>query len=63
MLVQTLLPGRELTVGVVGTGPKAQVGRDGGSARPAAEPRVRYANKKNYEGRVWYRLVDDEARR
>jgi len=63
VLVQTFLPGRELTVGVVGTGPKARVlGVMEVLLGEHAEPYAySYANKTNYEGRVWYRIVDDEA--
>jgi len=65
VLLETYLPGREFTVGITGTGREAvslgvmevllldQAERAGYS----------YANKKNYEDVVTYRLVEDEAAR
>jgi D-alanine-D-alanine ligase len=61
VLVETFLPGREFTVGIVGTGPHARVlGVLEVCLLAAAEPEVySYGNKAAYEGRVGYRLVDD----
>jgi len=63
VLVEEYLPGREFTVGVVGTGPKARVVgvmevllRD--SAQPGA---YTYSNKADYERVCEYRLVSDQA--
>ncbi len=66
VLVEEYLPGREFTVGMVGTGAKARV--IGvmevlllGNAEPHA---YSFENKDKYEDRVQYRLVDDaEARK
>jgi len=65
-LVETYLPGREFTVGVVGTGREAQaVGVMEVNLVGAAESwGYSYENKEYYEDRVHYQLVDDpEARR
>ncbi len=60
VLVETFLPGREMTVGLWGTGPSAEViGTLEIQLRPSAEPEVySYANKEACEERVEYRLVD-----
>jgi D-alanine-D-alanine ligase len=62
VLVETFLCGQELTVGVVGTGPKARVlGVMEILLREDAEPDVySYANKRDYLTRVSYRLADRE---
>ncbi len=65
VLVETFLPGRELTVGIVGTGDKAHsVGAleviFGEQADPSA---YGYVNKQDWERRMHYRIADDaEAR-
>ena len=66
VLVETFLPGREFTVGILGTGAKARViGTMEIILGQKAEPEVySYLNKELSEDRVAYRLVeDDEARR
>jgi D-alanine-D-alanine ligase len=68
VLVEAYLPGREFTVGIVGTGPKAQaIGTMEVLLRPAAEPSAySYVNKENCEELVDYELVrpedDDQVR-
>jgi D-alanine-D-alanine ligase len=65
VLVETFLPGREFTVGIVGTGPAARAvavmevtfTADAGSAIYG------YATKADYERRVRYELVDDAPAR
>lgn len=62
VLVETFLPGREFTVGIVGTG------RDASAFKPMevflkdnAESGVySYTNKENFEELVYYRLAEDE---
>ncbi len=66
VLVETYLPGREFTVGIVGTGPKARViGVMEVTLLGSAEPEVySYVNKEECESRVRYTLATDaEARR
>jgi D-alanine-D-alanine ligase len=61
VLVETFLPGREFTVGIVGTGREA-VATDAMEVclKAQAEPEVySYANKENCEELVEYRLVYD----
>ncbi len=60
VLVETYLPGREFTVGLVGTGREAQVvGMMEVILQAAAEPGgYSYLNKEHYEGRVSYEPVD-----
>ncbi len=60
VLVEAFLPGREFTVGLLGTGPEAEaVGTIEVHLRPAAETLVySYQNKENCEELVEYRLVD-----
>jgi D-alanine-D-alanine ligase len=62
VLVESFLPGREFTVGVVGTGRHARalavmevVLREGAEAGAYS-----YENKEHYESNVLYRLADDE---
>ncbi len=65
ILVETFLPGREFTVGIVGTGRAARsVGAMEVLLGEKAEAEVySYDNKAHFEDRVSYRLVDDaEAR-
>ncbi len=66
VLVETFLPGREFTVGLVGTGADARsLGVMEVVLLPAADAQVySYRNKEECEELVEYRLVDDgEARR
>lgn len=62
-LVETYLPGREFTVGIVGTGEDAvSVGVTEVILRPGAESGVySYLNKERCEDLVEYRRVDDAA--
>lgn len=62
VLVETFLPGREVTVGMVGTGSSARVlGVMEVLLLPAADKEVySYENKARYDGRVRYRLAEDE---
>jgi len=62
VLVETFLPGREFTVGILGTGRSARpVGVMEVILRDNADADVySYANKEWCEERVLYRLVDDE---
>jgi len=64
VLVETYLPGREFTVGIIGEGARARaVGTCEVVLKDAADPAYGYANKENCEELVLYRLVDDaEAR-
>jgi len=69
VLVETFLPGREMTVGIWGTGPEAEVlGTLEIILNSGAEPDAySYVNKEQCEELVQYRLVsadhDDEVRR
>ncbi len=59
-LVESYLPGREFTVGVLGTGEAARIL---GVMEILAKATYGFATKKDYRGRVAYRLADDaEAR-
>lgn len=62
VLVETFLPGREFTVGVLGTGKEARaIGVMEVILNDQAEPEVySYANKEHWEGLVEYRLATDE---
>jgi D-alanine-D-alanine ligase len=62
VLVETFLPGREFTVGIVGTGFRAMpLGVMEVVLRPAAESNAySYSNKENYAGLVDYHLVAGE---
>ncbi|MBM4318977.1 MAG: D-alanine--D-alanine ligase [Deltaproteobacteria bacterium] len=62
VLVETYLPGRELTVGILGTGARARaIGvLEVTLHRPAEAAGYSYLNKKLWEDRVSYALVDDE---
>ena len=59
VLVEIFLPGREFTVGVVGTGPKARVlgGMEVLLPQHDPAPVYSYDNKAHYEGRVEYKLM------
>jgi D-alanine-D-alanine ligase len=61
VLVEAFLPGREFTVGIVGTGSDATaLGTAEILLQPDAEPEIySFANKQDYEARVCYRLADD----
>lgn len=61
VLVEEFLPGREFTVGIVGTGEKARIlGVMEVELLDNAEPDAySYDNKDKYEDRVRYRLADD----
>ncbi len=63
VLVETFLPGREFTVGIIGTGKEARsIGVMEVILNAKAEPEVySYENKERFKERVEYRLVDDEA--
>jgi D-alanine-D-alanine ligase len=65
VLLETYLPGREFTVGIAGTGREAvSIGVMEVLLLDQAERAgYSYANKKNYEDVVTYRLADDEAAR
>ncbi len=65
VLIESYLPGREFTVGIVGSGSAARVVATMEILLlPAAEPGAySYVNKEHYEDLVRYRLADDaEAR-
>ncbi len=63
VLVETFLPGREFTVGILGTGEQANpIGVVEIRLNDKAEPDVySYTNKEKYESRVEYRLIEDKA--
>lgn len=63
VLVERYLPGREVTVGILGTGRKARsLGVLEIQLGEKAEPGVySYSNKQLYEDRVTYALVQDQA--
>lgn len=63
VLVETYMPGREFTVGIVGTGRAARaIGAVEILLRGDAEPGAySYVNKENYKKLVEYRLAEDEA--
>ena len=65
VLVETFLPGREFTVGVVGTGGKARCAgvMEVLYRKPEKEIAYSYENKENYEQLIDYRLVDDPLAR
>jgi D-alanine-D-alanine ligase len=61
VLVESYLPGREFTVGIVGTGPAARsLGTMEVHLGPKADPGIyTFANKEHWEGRVTYSLLAD----
>ncbi len=65
VLVETYLPGREFTVGIVGTGPAARsLGTMEVHLGPQADPGIyTFANKEHWEGRVTYSLLADRPLR
>jgi len=56
VLVESYLPGREFTVGVLGTGKTARIL---GTMEILAKETYGFDTKKHYRGRVEYRLADD----
>ncbi|MBN1153313.1 ATP-grasp domain-containing protein [candidate division KSB1 bacterium] len=64
VLVETYLPGREYTVGIVGTGDTAKaIGTIEIILKSSAEDNAySYENKEHYEGNVIYRPVSDKAK-
>lgn len=65
VIVEAFLPGREFTVGVVGTGPGARaLGTMEVHLGPGADPGIyTFNNKEHWEGRVSYSLLQEEALR
>ncbi|MFH2044099.1 MAG: D-alanine--D-alanine ligase [Pseudomonadota bacterium] len=65
VLVETYLPGREFTVGIIGTGEKAKVAgvMEVFLNEHAEGDSYSYINKKKYEEVVTYRLADDKMAR
>jgi D-alanine-D-alanine ligase len=65
VLVETYLPGREFTVGIVGTGTAATaIGTMEVHLGPTADPGIyTFANKEHWEGRVSYTLLGDVSLR
>ena len=63
VIVEEFLPGREFTIGVVGTGARARVlGVMEVLLLDNAEPELyTFSNKDNYEDRVRYRIAPDDA--
>ncbi len=61
VLIETYLPGREFTVGIVGTGKKAKaIGAMEVLFNPEAEQHAySYENKEHYESRIRYKAVSD----
>jgi D-alanine-D-alanine ligase len=61
VLVESFLPGREMTVGILGNGAEARVlGVLEVSFRAGADPAYTAENKREYKDRVDYRLLDGE---
>jgi len=63
VILESFLPGKEFTVGIVGSGARARVlGAMEILLRQQAEPEIySYANKRDYRSVVHYRLADNEA--
>lgn len=63
VLVETFLPGREFTVGILGTGnDAAPLGTIEVLLQSEAEPEIySFTNKQDYKNRVRYRLGDDDV--
>ena len=63
VLVESFLPGRELTIGIVGTGRDAiALGALEVLLQAKAEPEIySFTNKQDYKNRVQYRLADDST--
>lgn len=62
VLIEEFLPGREFTVGLIGTGPAAEaLGTMEVHLGPKADQEVyTYENKEHWEGRVTYSLLSEE---
>src|SRR5262249_42332589 len=61
VLVESFLPGREMTVGIVGNGPDVRVlGVMEVGFRPGSDTTYTALNKKEYETRIAYSLLDGE---
>ncbi len=65
VLVETYLPGREFTVGIIGTGREAFVPAvmEVHLTEKAEKEVYSYANKEDWHGRIEYRLADDAQAR
>jgi D-alanine-D-alanine ligase len=65
VLVETFLPGREFTVGLIGTGAEAFVPAvmEVHLTEKAEKEVYSYANKEDWHGRIEYRLADDAMAR
>ena len=65
VLVETFLPGREFTVGIIGTGREAFVPAvmEVHLTEKAEKEVYSYANKEDWHGRIEYRLADDAPAR
>jgi D-alanine-D-alanine ligase len=65
VLVETFLPGREFTVGIIGTGAEASVPAvmEVHLTEKAEKEVYSYANKEDWHGRIEYRLADDAMAR
>ena len=65
VLVETFLPGREFTVGIIGTGREAFVPAvmEVHLTEKAEKEVYSYANKEDWHGRIEYRLADDAQAR
>ena len=65
VLVETFLPGREFTVGIIGTGADAYVPgvMEVLFTQNAREDIYSYENKEGWKGRIEYRLADDAVAR
>ena len=62
VLVETFLPGREFTIGVIGNGDKAQVigGMEIIFGELAEQEVYSFFNKENYENRIHYQKLEDK---
>jgi D-alanine-D-alanine ligase len=65
VLVETYLPGREFTVGIIGTGARARVPgvMEVHFTAKAEAGGYSYLNKEDWHGRIEYRLADDDMAR
>jgi len=65
VLVEVFLPGREFTVGIVGTGKDSRAigAMEVILGKEAEQDAYTYDNKEHWEGRIEYYLVDDPAAR
>jgi D-alanine-D-alanine ligase len=64
VLVERFLPGKEYTVGIVGTGPEAEVigGMEIRYGSDAEGDIYSYSNKAQYEGRITYRPIENSTK-